>query len=187
MKPLPFASRLVCHADDSAGGVDSVAVDVHQTSATAMQFRYRVSGDLSGLQIPERRKPGRCDGLWRHTCFEMFFTGGGESYFEFNFSPSLQWAAYRFNAYRKAMTDLQLTSPPRIQVATTPGSFTLEALIEMPESTPSQTGERFRMALAAIIEHRGGDVSHWALAHSAGAPDFHHPDGFVIELPDNGA
>ncbi len=187
MKPLPSAYQLVCHVDDSAGGVESIMVDVHQPATTMLQLRYRVSGELSGLQIPEPMQPGRSDGLWRHTCFEMFFAGGGASYLEFNFSPSLQWAAYRFNSYREAMTDLQLTFSPRIHVATSPGSLTLDALIEMPGLTPSQTGKRFRMALAAVIEYRCGEVSRWALAHTAGKPDFHHPDGFVVELLDNGA
>jgi hypothetical protein len=33
-----------------------------------------------------------------------------------------------------------------------------------------------------VIEDIGGGRSYWALAHPAGKPDFHHADGFTIEL-----
>lgn len=187
MKPLEGAYRLVCHADNSATGVDAVEVDIQRRAPAPTRLLYRVSGDVSSLQIPEQAKPARCNGLWRHTCFELFVAGAGTDYFEFNFSPSLQWAAYRFDSYREAMADLHLTSPPHIRVEHTPGSLTLDARIELPESTPSEAGEPPRMALAAIIESRDGNISYWALAHPAGKPDFHHPDGFVGVLPDNGA
>ena len=32
----------------------------------------------------------------------------GEGYYEFNFSPSGEWAAYRFSGYREGMADLPL-------------------------------------------------------------------------------
>ena len=35
----------------------------------------------------------------------------------------------------------------------------------------------------AVIEAVDGSVSYWALAHPAGKPDFHHPDGFALQLP----
>ena len=150
-----------------------------------MQLLYRISGDVSSLKIPECAKPEKRDELWRHTCFELFFTLANAGYCEFNFSPSLQWAAYRFKSYREAMADLELASSPRIQVETSPGVLTLDVLIDMQELLPSEADGEQQMALAAVVEHRDGDVSHWALAHTAGKPDFHHPDGFVGVLPDN--
>lgn len=187
MKPLENAYRLVCHADDSASMVDAVEVDIQWRAPATTRLLYRVSGDVSSLQIPEQTKPGRCTGLWRHTCFELFVAGAGTEYFEFNFSPSLQWAAYRFDCYREAMADLHLNSTPHIRVEHTPGGLTLDAHVELPQSMPSVAGKPTRMALAAIIESRDGKTTHWALAHPAGNPDFHHPDGFVGVLPDNGA
>ncbi|UCH49584.1 MAG: DOMON-like domain-containing protein [Betaproteobacteria bacterium] len=185
MKPPGSTYQLVCHPDDTAGGVDSVAVDVGWPSPTMLQLLYRVAGDTSRLQIPERDKPQKRDGLWRHTCFELFFEVANAGYCEFNFSPSLQWAAYRFESYREAMADLEMTSPPRIEVETTPDVLTLDASIDFQRLLLSDTFAPPHMALAAIIEHRDGDISHWALAHAGGKPDFHHPDGFVGVLPDN--
>jgi hypothetical protein len=37
--------------------------------------------------------------------------------------------------------------------------------------------------LTAVIEEAHGTMSYWALAHGSDVPDFHHPDGFVLELP----
>ena len=33
------------------------------------------------------------------------------------------------------------------------------------------------------IEEASGRISYWALKHPPGRPDFHHPDGFALELP----
>jgi hypothetical protein len=185
MKPSWSTYQLVCHRSDSAGAVASIAVDVRRLSQTTMQLLYRVSGDVSRLQIPGREKPHERDGLWRHTCFELFLNVAQVAYYEFNFSPSHQWAAYRFESYREAMADLELASPPRIRVETTPGVLMLDVLIDMQGLLPCEVDGLHRMALTAVIEHRDGDISHWALAHVAGKPDFHHPDGFVGVLPDN--
>jgi hypothetical protein len=39
-----------------------------------------------------------------------------------------------------------------------------------------------RLGLAAVIEDKAQVLSYWALKHPAEKPDFHHADGFVIEL-----
>ena len=39
-----------------------------------------------------------------------------------------------------------------------------------------------RLGLAAIIEDKARVLSYWALKHPAEKPDFHHADGFVVEL-----
>jgi hypothetical protein len=41
---------------------------------------------------------------------------------------------------------------------------------------------RWQMSLTAVIEETNGRKSYWALAHAAGKPDFHHKDGFILEL-----
>jgi hypothetical protein len=39
-----------------------------------------------------------------------------------------------------------------------------------------------RLGLAAIVEDKARVLSYWALKHPAEKPDFHHADGFVVEL-----
>jgi hypothetical protein len=41
---------------------------------------------------------------------------------------------------------------------------------------------RLRIALAAVIEDENGRLSYWGLRHPPGKPDFHHPDGFALEV-----
>jgi hypothetical protein len=54
----------------------------------------------------------RTDELWKQTCFEAFVgSPAEESYFEFNFSPSTQWAAYGFDSYRAGMRDVDIEAP----------------------------------------------------------------------------
>ena len=40
----------------------------------------------------------------------------------------------------------------------------------------------WRIALAAVIEDENGGLSYWALRHPPGKPDFHHPNGFALEV-----
>ena len=103
------------------------------------------------------------------------FLGEG-SYVEFNFSPSSQWAAYRFERYREGMVELELTSPPEIHLDASEGHFALEA-------TVPNAGLAGNLALSAVIEETDGTKSYWALAHPPGKPDFHHPACFALTLP----
>jgi hypothetical protein len=45
-----------------------------------------------------------------------------------------------------------------------------------------QPGARLSVALSAVIEDNRGMLSYWALKHPPGKPDFHHRDGFALEI-----
>ena len=139
-----------------------------------------VAGKISDLVLPPVTAPARVDELWRHTCFEAFIRAApGGSYYEFNFAPSTQWAAYRFDGYRSGMRVAAEIGAPKIEVESTRECYTLRASLELPE-LPSSSG--WRLALSAVIEEANGRKSFWALAHPPGKPDFHHPDCFAGEL-----
>jgi len=134
---------------------------------------YRAIGE-GPLMLPPAA-PERTDGLWRYTCFELFVKPkGGEGYFEFNFSPSTQWAAYQFDGYRAGMRDLPL-AVPRIEPFEDGVHVSLD-LGGLPE------GE-WRVAITAVIEAVDADITYWSAAHAPGKPDFHADAGFVIEVP----
>ena len=66
-----------------------------------LRITYLVKGDIRTLKIPAKCSSRRVDRLWEHTCFEAFIRADGDpSYYEFNFSPSGEWAAYSFRGYR---------------------------------------------------------------------------------------
>jgi hypothetical protein len=138
-------------------------------------------GALSDVVIPTQTLPMRADELWKHTCFEAFVQGGqGEAYFEFNFAPSLQWAAYRFERYREGMSVAFEVPFPEITI--TPGAdrFALTAEVQLPGLSRAAD---WRLGLSAVVEQTNGAKSYWALAHAPGKPDFHHSDAFAHILP----
>ena len=139
---------------------------------------YVVSGRISDLRWPPVVAAARADELWRHTCFEAFIRPStGPDYYEFNFSPSTQWAAYQFSGYRSGMRIATEIAAPRIEVRSNEATFTLQAALELDGlSSPLHLG------LSAVIEETNGRKSYWALAHPPGKPDFHHADCFALEL-----
>lgn len=135
---------------------------------------YRVSGRVDRLRIPPQAPPERTDGLWQHTCFEAFVREGEAGYREYNFSPSGEWAAYRFGGYRQGMAPLDIPAPA---IETELARERLVVRVAL-ERAPSG-----RLGLAAVIEEKNGRRSFWALRHPPGPPDFHHPHCFALDIP----
>ena len=164
--------KLIPHPASPPREVDIVQVeaDIRRGAST---LAYRVAG--GSIRVPSPAQPVRADGLWRSTCFELFVKPeGGEEYFEFNFSPSTQWAAYRFDRYREGMRDQPL-AVPTIEL-TEDGIHVVVDLGGLPAG-------HWRVALTAVVEEQDGTKSYWALAHPSEKPDFHDDACFTLELP----
>jgi hypothetical protein len=143
-----------------------------------------VTGAISDLYMPPAAAPVRVDGLWRRTCFEAFVRASpGAAYFEFNFSPSRQWAAYRFSGYRTGMSVAAEIAAPRIEVRTSAECCELQVSLELDRVPGLPSDAPWRLGLAAVIEEANGGKSYWALAHPPGKADFHRAEGFAHELP----
>jgi hypothetical protein len=130
------------------------------------------------------------DGLWRHTCFEVFISEKGrQSYWEFNLSPSGEWAAYAFKTYRDGERIEDDGLHPEIVVRSAANIFELEAIVRLDRLPLARPGTSLRLGLSVVIEENDGTLSHWALKHPPAKPDFHHPDSFALELalPDKSA
>src|SRR5215831_2753419 len=92
---------LKLHPDSLCFAAIRIEVEVARLSAGSLLLCYFVTGRINDLRMPPVVPAARADELWRHTCFEAFVrTSSGEAYYEFNFAPSTQWAAYRFSGYR---------------------------------------------------------------------------------------
>lgn len=138
---------------------------------------YVVTGDVEAVLWPAKTAPARRDGLWQTTCFELFAADrGSDHYYEFNFSPSGQWAAYDFNGYRGAMRDRPVSGNVAIESAKGRSAFAQLVVLDAPI-------DGRRVGLTAVIEELGGTKSYWALVHPSPEPNFHHSDSFVLELP----
>lgn len=123
----------------------------------------------------------RRDELWRHTCCEAFIkTRSG--YYEFNFAPNGDWAAYRFTGYREGMGQPEIASP-EVGAHRHGDLWQLQAYLDLSGLPGLRDDDPLAIGLSAVIETKVGDISYWALAHPSDKPDFHHPDSFVLELP----
>ena len=166
------------HPDSLCAAATRIEVDVAHPRPGSLVLSYVVSGRISDLRLPPVVTAARTDELWRHTCFEAFVRGSADpGYYEFNFSPSTQWAAYRFGGYRSGMGVAAEISAPRIEVRSGAETYTLQAALAFDGlSSPLHLG------LSAVLEETNGCKSYWAVAHPPGKADFHHADCFALEL-----
>ena len=173
------ACPLLRHPASPAASVRRIGVRVRRSRGGTLALVYRIEGDLGRLRWPAPRPPRRADQLWRHTCCELFLRErGATGYREFNFAPSTEWAAYRFEAYRDGMA---ATEPGgRLRIASRARADRIELAVAV-DLGPLADAD-LRVALAAVIEETDGRLSYWALRHPAARPDFHHPDSFALAL-----
>ena len=140
---------------------------------------FCVGAPASRFVIPQSSTAGRRDELWRTTCFEAFLREEGQqAYAEWNFAPSLDWAAYAFSAPRAGMAEAEVDADPYIRVEDNLTWWALGATIAIPADAT------FDVGLSAVIEEKDGNRSYWALAHPEGPLDFHDPTCFLARLPE---
>ena len=172
---------LLAHPTTPSDAVQSLDVQLSIPSPGRLTLRYNLRADMSRIRVGPEGAPGRAAELWKHTCFEAFIQpDGSRGYYEFNFSPTKQWAVYRFSAYREGMMPMDLSYPPEISVHTGADRLELEATFLSPIGFATEP--RPKLALTAVVEEDGGRLCYWSARHPDGKPDFHHPDGFALEL-----
>ena len=155
---------LVRHPDTPPGAIHTVDAELQRVAGGAVA-RFRAIGDISRLAVPSPALPVRTEGLWRSTCFELFEAGEGESYREFNFSPTGAWAAYEFDGHRRGMRNAE--AKVEIQILKTDKVLSLIAEIQFEFHDPTNIG------LTAVIVETDAVTRYWATAFAPGEPDFH--------------
>jgi hypothetical protein len=171
------------HPDSLCFAATHIEVDVVRPRASLLVLSYFVTGKIDDLRIPPVTAAGRTDKLWRHTCFEAFIRASPRTaYYEFNFAPSTQWAAYQFSSYRSGMRVVTEVNAPQIEVQSGPACYTLQASLELDRLLSLPRDDIWHLGLSALIEERSGRKSYWALAHPPGKADFHHSDCFAHEF-----
>ncbi len=154
-----------------------------QRIADTLEVSFECCGKLNSLKIAQGSKsPKRAGELWKATCFEAFFAPSGSllgPYWELNLSPSGDWNLYQFDDYRKGMREAQeIQSLKTFLRSQNENQLTLKIELKA-EFLP----ETVAASLTAVLEHTDGTLSYWALHHPASKPDFHHREGFVVDLP----
>lgn len=180
METIAQTLPLLPHPDTPCRALDEILVELSIRRPGLLRLRYVLKGQTGRLRIPPVSPAERTDGLWAHTCFELFIAPGPDGgYLEYNFAPSTRWAAYAFDGYRNGMRDLAVRAPA-ISIAQIAGQFAVSVEVGIP---PIPDGGAVRIGLSAVIEEEDGAKSYWALRHPPGRPDFHHSDCFALSLP----
>jgi hypothetical protein len=176
-------TRLTAHPSTPNDAVRSLGVQLRADEADVLVFQYSLDADMSRVRVPPSGAAGRVDALWKHTCFEAFVAPvDATGYHEFNFSPSLDWAIYRFSAYREGMSATEIGRGPEICVRQGADGLELQSTVRLGQLAELRDARHLRIALAAVIEDENGRLSYWGLRHPPGKPDFHHPNGFALEV-----
>jgi len=173
-------ATLVPHPATPCDVVRSLAAHVTLTASGRLHLHYVLLAPLAELAIPLPAPQRRRDELWKHTCFEAFFSADGASaYRELNVAPSREWAAYAFTKYREGMTKVEQV--PNVAVRRDDDRLDVEIGLELAGwfDVPWRT---LNVGLTAVVETAAGDRAYFALRHPAEKPDFHHRGGFALTL-----
>lgn len=143
-----------------------------------LRLTYTLSGPLERLRIPSPEPaPQRRDGLWQHSCLEAFLgLAGQEGYWELNLAPSGHWNLYRLDGYRRHLRPDPALQALSIAVALSPANLELRTDLPLPAALAQEL--EIELGLSAVLEHRDGQLSYWALTHPSGEPDFHWRGGW---------
>ena len=170
-------------ATDAPAPLRGLTVRVARPAPAHLVLEYELEGDLAEVRVPPplpAAPSGPTEGLWRHTCMEVFVGHPAPGpYLEFNFASSGQWAAYRFSGYRAGMAPLTGIRPPRIEARLLADRLLLGADLELPGEVAAGS---LRLAVTAVVERTQGQLAYWAQRHAPGRPDFHHPHSFALEI-----
>jgi hypothetical protein len=184
--PQVHSFTLTPHPAAGSPAVGAITGRISRTPR-GLLVSYVLEGALERLRVPEARAPRFADGLWRHTCFELFVARrGGTGYHEWNFSPSGEWALYAFAREREreplGAGQTPAALDPHVTACRVPGKLELDAVVPLAALAPGYATAPLALNLSAVVEDDGGALSYWALAHPLDKPDFHHPEAFVLEL-----
>ena len=170
---------LVCHPAAPCPAVHTLEATARLLDGHRLSVGFLLRGDLDRLRLPGPGALRRTDRLWEHTCFEAFLaTPGQDPYWELNWSPSTEWAAYGFERYRERGGPVAGIEP-HLVVHRSQGRLELHAVAALGGLA---TDLGLQVGLSAVIESLDGQLSHWALRHAPGRPDFHHRASFALEL-----
>lgn len=174
--------RLTPYVNTSCEALDFIQATVAYEHPR-LKLRFHLSGRIADLAIPGPEEPVRTVGLWEETCCEAFLKPvGGDAYYEFNLSPSSQWAVFDFTGYRENFRQLDVGRAPVIDCDVAPDGVTLDAVIDLSMLPPDVHRQDWAMGLSCVVQAKDGTKSYWALAHPPEKPDFHDSNCFTVTL-----
>ncbi|NBX69055.1 MAG: hypothetical protein EBR01_08865 [Proteobacteria bacterium] len=145
---------------------------------------FSITGNITSLNLPSpKENPTRVEGLYQHTCLEVFLKRGSR-YLEWNFGFTGDWCIFLFDDYRtKSSLNIDLNSSlfsvTHISHCDTEANFGVRILLSKLGFLGSGDTQ---IGLSTILEHPENKISYWALTHAAHKPDFHQENSFILTL-----
>ena len=174
---------LTPHPLSRSVAVAQIEVDIDRPRPAQLTLSFALAGDIARIAVPAARPSARRTELWKSTCFEAFIRVSKEpGYYEFNFSPSTEWAAYRFDSYRNGMCAESAIGAVLIDWRPAEDECTLQAHLNLGLLPGLVRAAALQVGLSAVIEERSGSRSYWSLTHPTDKPDFHHPASFAHDI-----
>jgi len=133
-----------------------------------LHLTFKLSGDLENYKLPKTKKEERKNELWKESCFELFLaTEEEEAYYEFNFSSTLAWNAYRLEHYRAEPKTIDEVELVKFEMKQTKETFFIEIILDV------QTLKFDTYNLATILLNKQDKREFWSLKAKGDTPDFH--------------
>lgn len=147
-----------------------------------LNLEYLLTDNIKEVVIATpANNPTRKHKLWEETCFEFFLGVKNSSrYWEFNLSPAGDWNVYRFDGYRQAMQEEVAFTTLPFRVEQREKSLAIALDVDLNQIVPPESP--LDVAITAVLKHRDGEVTYWALTHQASEADFHLRHSFILEL-----
>jgi hypothetical protein len=179
----PLSPIILCaHPDTPGRAVSGIKAFTYFASGDLV-ITYVITGEIDRLRVPHRKIPRQSRNLWQHSCCEAFIAmGRSPGYYELNFSPSGEWAAYEFRAYRDGHPLENEKLEPGVSLRRQQNVLELTASVRLDHLAGVPKDGSFRLGLAAVIEENDGALSYWALRHPRRKPDFHAQDNFLLHF-----
>src|SRR5258708_12279031 len=155
---------LTAHPSTPCEAVRSLGVQLRGEEPGIRVFQYSLDADMSRVRVPLCGAGGRADALWKHTCFEAFAApADAPGYHEFNFSPSLDWAIYRFSAYREGMSSAETGRAPETSLRRGDDGLALRSAARLGDLAALHAPRHLRVALPAVIQDHNRGLSYRCL------------------------
>lgn len=155
--------------------VANVSIKEHILS---LEFEFKSTSKLDELFSYQKEitTNKRQDNLWQHTCFEIFLKQKNtDSYYEYNFSPSGAWNAYRFESERRGMKELATQEKPIIENFL---DSTKKYKVSLNIKNLDIPLEELLVSICAVIE-TPTEHQYFSTKHTSNKPDFHKQDSFI--------
>jgi hypothetical protein len=142
-------------------------------------LRYQMTGAIESVLMAECEFSIRRMRLWETTCFECFFGVPGQAcYWEVNLSTAGHWNVFKLDDYRSGLREELAIEELTILIDRS--VFSLETELDL--SLLGLESSELELSVTAVMAHRLGTMSYWAVCHAGVAADFHLRDSFVIQM-----